>query len=63
MDATATELRRLRALKNLLKQELIRQRFDSNSCLTTATDPEVEREDCVAADLQEIGAVDDTLLK
>ena len=43
VDATAEELRRLRTLTNLLKCELIKQRFDGASSSNTSVDPEVER--------------------
>ena len=42
VDATAEELRRLRTLTNLLKCELIKERFDGAS---SSTDPEVDREE------------------
>ncbi len=39
VDAMAMDLLMLRALKNLLKKQLIRQRFNSSFYLAAATDP------------------------
>lgn len=57
IDATAEELRRLRALTSLLKCELIKQRFDCKSSVVT-TNPERESTD----QQQNIGVVDEDLM-
>jgi len=62
VDATAVELQRLRTLSNLLKCELIKQRFDGGSSSVVAT--EVERNESGAVvNQQEIGVVNEELLK
>lgn len=52
IDATAEELRRLRALTSLLKCELIKQRFNCESSLGESTDQQ-----------QNIGVVDEDLMQ
>ncbi|KAL7525932.1 hypothetical protein ACHAXR_002550, partial [Thalassiosira sp. AJA248-18] len=69
VDATAEELRRLpeelrrlRTLTNLLKCELIKQRFDGISS-SIAAEPEVERATESVINPAEIGVIDNDLLR
>ena len=62
VDATAEELRRLRTLTNLLKCELIKERFDGGS-RATAADPEVEIAHKSVLNPSEIGVMDEDLLQ
>jgi hypothetical protein len=54
VDETALELQRLHAFNNLLKRELVRQRF----CI----EPEIERANEVALNPNDIGVINDELL-
>ena len=70
VDAAAEELRRLRTLTNLLKCELIKERYDGggSAVCTTSTDPETERgngndNNVEEQTKQDIGIVNEELLK
>ncbi|KAL7540949.1 hypothetical protein ACHAXR_011794 [Thalassiosira sp. AJA248-18] len=60
VDATAMELQRLRTLTNLLKCELIKQRFGDS--VSVATDPQVERSES-SFNPQDIGVMNENLLQ
>lgn len=62
VDATALELMRLRTLTNLLKCELIKQRFHDGSIDAAVADQELERDENAMQHQDTIGVVDENLL-